>query len=450
MAKDAVWLDVLPSMAGFGSAILKGATAESTTAGKASGAAFGKAFSAGADPNAMLEPLKKAAAAAERLVATETQAIAKARAAQREATAKVIEAEDKLAKARTSGDSAKIAAAEERLAAARDRASGAASGVEAAEKRLSAASNLRKDSADKLSRAEADLAGKTTKSGDAASGSTRAFGLFGKSLDDTQKKSDGLGSKMSAATKSLIGLGVATLGITSIGAAFGDMVTEAREAEKVGKTTEQIIKATRGAAKVSADQLGAFVGNLSEKVGMDDELIQSGANLLLTFKNVRNEVGAGNDVFNRATAAAVDLSAAGFGSVESASKMLGKALNDPAAGISALGRAGVTFSEDQKKAIKQMVATGDVLGAQKLIMAEVESQVGGVAAANSTASERMAVAWGNFKEGLGTTLLPALDLIQNKIVNDVLPAASRLVGGIEPLWKLLTTGDYTGGLIEAL
>jgi phage-related minor tail protein len=137
------------------------------------------------------------------------------------------------------------------------------------------------------------------------------------------------------------------------------MIAEARESEKVGKTTAQVIKATGGAAKVSAEQVGDLAQAISEKAGMDDEAVQTGANLLLTFKNVRNEAGQGADIFNRATAAAVDLSAAGFGSVDSSAKMLGKALNDPVQGISALSRAGVTFTASQKETIKKMAETSD-------------------------------------------------------------------------------------------
>ena len=37
------------------------------------------------------------------------------------------------------------------------------------------------------------------------------------------------------------------------------------------------------------------------KSGIDDEAIQSGENLLLTFTDIRNEVGKGNDIFNQAT-----------------------------------------------------------------------------------------------------------------------------------------------------
>jgi phage-related protein len=202
-----------------------------------------------------------------------------------------------------------------------------------------------------------------------------------------------------------IGAGVKAVGFVS------DATAEAREAQKVGAVTEQIIRSTGGAANVTAADVGALAGALSAKVGMDDEAIQSGANLLLTFKNVRNEVGEGNDVFNRATAAAADLSAAGFGDLNGASKQLGKALNDPVAGISALSRSGVTFTDQQKEQIKTLVASGDTLGAQKIILAEVESQVGGTAAASATASEKMGVSFGNFKEAIGTALLPVIDTV---------------------------------------
>jgi len=259
--------------------------------------------------------------------------------------------------------------------------------------------------------------------------------------------SSGFGAVATSAGRLLAPI-AAALAAVEVGKFFGDAVDEAREAEKVGKTTTAIIKATGGAAKITADGVGELAAAISNKSGMDDEAIQSGANLLLTFKNVRNEVGAGNDVFSRATQAAVDLSAAGFGSVEGSSKMLGKALNDPLKGISALGRAGVTFSEDQKKAIEKMVKTGDVLGAQKLIMQEVESQVGGVAAANATASEKMQVAWGNFKEYIGTSLLPVLDGVQNFITEKVLPGATMVFDAITGIGDLLINGNYDGKLAD--
>lgn len=211
----------------------------------------------------------------------------------------------------------------------------------------------------------------------------------------------GIKSAMSAAGGLL-----AAAGVTKF---VGASIAGARESAKVASLTENAIRATGGAAKVSAAQVGELSAAISRKTGIDDEQIQTGANLLLTFKNVRNEVGAGNDMFNQATAAAQDLAAAGFGSADSAAKMLGKALNDPIKGMSALGEAGVTFTEAQKQQVAAMVEAGDVLGAQKIIMAEVQSQVGGAAEATATAGDKAAVAFGNLQEAVGAKLLPVVD-----------------------------------------
>lgn len=287
---------------------------------------------------------------------------------------------------------------------------------------------------------------------------------MGRTFDNVSRKADGAGRKTGGFGKSFallagpIGAGIAAIGLG--GAALGKFtdflgssVAEARESEKVGKTTAQIIKATGGAAKVSAGQVGALAESLSEKAGVDDEVIQTGANMLLTFKNVRNEAGQGSAVFDRATAAAVDLSASGFGSVDSSAKMLGKALNDPLKGISALGKAGVTFTQQQKDQIKVLMESGDVLGAQKIILGEVESQVGGVAAASATMGEKVKVSWDNLKEQVGTALLPALDKLGKWFLETGLPAIQRFGGWIaDRLWPALKEGWQTilPGLTRAL
>ena len=237
----------------------------------------------------------------------------------------------------------------------------------------------------------------------------------------------GFGSTFKSGIATVAKAGALGLAATfAVGVAFAkDAVGEAREAQKVGALTESVIRSTGGAAKISADQVGDLATAISNKTGIDDEAVQSGANLLLTFKNVKNEVGAGANVFDRATAAAVDLSSAGFGDVTATSKQLGKALNDPIKGVSALGKAGVTFTDQQKKQIKTLVESNRTLDAQKIILGEVESQVGGAAEATATMGEKAAVSFGNLKEQIGTALLPTLDKIQTVIVNKVIPAVSQ-------------------------
>src|SRR5690349_2466006 len=114
------------------------------------------------------------------------------------------------------------------------------------------------------------------------------------------------GGIFSGSLKSVIGGALAGVGVTRL---LGDALGEAREAQKVGALTTQVIKSTGGAAKVTAQDVGNLATAISNKVGIDDEAIQSGENLLLTFKNVRNEAGKGNDIFNQATKSFVDLAA---------------------------------------------------------------------------------------------------------------------------------------------
>jgi hypothetical protein len=86
--------------------------------------------------------------------------------------------------------------------------------------------------------------------------------------------------------------------------------------------------------------VGDLATAVSKKAGIDDEAIQSGENLLLTFTNVGNEVGKGNDIFSQATQTMTDMSVALGTDMKSSAIQLGKALNDPVQGISALQRIG--------------------------------------------------------------------------------------------------------------
>lgn len=222
------------------------------------------------------------------------------------------------------------------------------------------------------------------------------------------KATKGLGRSFQYAKGAIVASGI-TSAIGGVTRFLGDMIGEARESVKVSASTAQGIKTIGASSWTSAQQIGELSQKISEKIGVDDELIQQSANLLLTFKNVKNAAGENNDVFNRAVMASQDLAAKGFGSADSAAKMLGKALNDPIKGITALSRAGVTFTQGQKDQIEKLVESGDLLGAQKIIMGELEAQIGGTAEATATAGDKMATTWANFQENLGTAVLPLLD-----------------------------------------
>ena len=190
---------------------------------------------------------------------------------------------------------------------------------------------------------------------------------------------------------------LAAFGGAAIIAGIKDVTAEAREAAMVGKITEARLKSTGGVANVTGAQVAGLAERLSNLTGVDDELIQSGENLMLTFTGVRNEAGKGNDIFTRATKLAVDL-AAGMNNgavttngLKTANIQLGKALEDPIKGITALRRSGVSFSEQEKEQIKTLVDHGDKLDAQKIILAAVQKQFGGTAAASADAGKRFGV-----------------------------------------------------------
>ena len=217
----------------------------------------------------------------------------------------------------------------------------------------------------------------------------------------------------------------------SVGSFLKDAVSEARESQKVGALTTQVIKSTGGAAKITAGQVGDLATAISNKTGIDDEAIQSASNLLLTFTNVRNEVGKGNDVFNQATQAATDMGAALGNDPKAAAIQLGKALNDPVKGVTALSKVGVSFTAQQKAQIKTMTASGNTLGAQKLILGELKKEFGGAAAASATAGEKLSTAFGNFKEQIGTALLPVIDKVATFLTARVIPAVSSFISGLQ-------------------
>lgn len=269
-----------------------------------------------------------------------------------------------------------------------------------------------------------------------------------KSLGAADAEASRAGDKAGRSFTSKFG-GALKVGAT-LGAAFavtkgvkflGDAIEEAQEASVVTARTANVIKSMGGAAKVSAGEVADLAGAISNKVGIDDEAIQSGQNLLLTFGNLRNEAGKGNDVFDQTSQLMVDMSVAMDQDMKGSAVQLGKALNDPIKGITALSRVGVSFTEQQKKQIETAVKQNDILGAQKIILGEVKRQFGGAGEAMATPAERAKVAWGNLKEQIGTELLPTFNRITEWAADEAVPAISDFVGQFQK-------GKGTGGEVR--
>lgn len=183
--------------------------------------------------------------------------------------------------------------------------------------------------------------------------------------------------------------------------------------ETISAQTASALQATGAEAWTTSGHIDALAKSLEATTASEAESIQEGANLLLTFKNIQNGVGEGNDIFDQTTTAMVDMARAMGTDASGGAIQLGKALNDPTNGITALTRVGVTFSDEQKTMIQSLQESGDMMGAQKIILAELNSEFGGSGAAYAeTYAGKMDLlknSMGDLGEAVFAGVMPALE-----------------------------------------
>ncbi len=198
---------------------------------------------------------------------------------------------------------------------------------------------------------------------------------FDKGIGQANKSLGLLGHTVSTA----LGVGLANAaskGISLLSGAIGEGIQGALELERTTNATAAVIKSTGGVAGVTAEQVRDLAQAEEELTGVDDKTVQQGENLLLTFKSI------GKDVFPEATAAAVNMAVAlnkgdaATADIDGSATRLGKALEDPIKGITALRKAGVNFTDAQQEQIKALVKSGKLQEAQKLILAELAKEYG--------------------------------------------------------------------------
>lgn len=199
----------------------------------------------------------------------------------------------------------------------------------------------------------------------------------------------------------------------------GAIMAEANEAELGLADLRATLISTGGAAGMTEKELVALADGLSKTTRYSDDAVLAGQNMLLTFTNI------GKEVFPEATNALVDLATKMKSDLPNAAIQLGKALNDPIQGVTALRRVGVQFTDSQEAMIKSLVETGDLMGAQKLILEELNKEFGGqAAAAGKTFAGQMDILnnrLNNVKETIGIALIPVLTELMDKIIMPLVP-----------------------------
>jgi hypothetical protein len=192
---------------------------------------------------------------------------------------------------------------------------------------------------------------------------------------------------------------------------------------KVLAQTSAVLTSMGGASGVTAKEVAELAGAFQKTTNYGDEVTQSGINMLLTFKNINK------DVLPNATGLMLDMSTAMGTDVKGSAIQLGKALNDPVNGISALSRVGIQFSDVQKEQIEKLQKSGDLMGAQTIIMKELETQFGGSAKAMADPFTQMKNAVGDVGEQIGRLLSSVLAPFAEAMRN----MSAKIVGYLEKI-----------------
>lgn len=219
-------------------------------------------------------------------------------------------------------------------------------------------------------------------------------------------------------------------------AAFKKLISTLNELEQLYKKQkmaeqqlESTLRATGYAAGFTADQLKEFAGELQDMTNFADEETLPLMAKLATFNKITGEQ------FKRATLAAQDLAAAGFGNLETNAIQLGKALQDPIKGINALSRNGISFTNAERDMIRELVETNRLMDAQNTILAAVEGQVQGTAMAVADAGIQMQNAMGDVGEKVGEVW----NAFKEPIIMAVLEELKGASGDLEAAFDRLAT-----------
>ncbi|AGK97624.1 phage tail length tape measure family protein [Clostridium pasteurianum] len=248
----------------------------------------------------------------------------------------------------------------------------------------------------------------------------KLFSVFGELLlkdsmssgiDKAGEKAKGLSGIFSASFGSIAGAALKLGAILGVTMGFKDLFAKAEAGQQTMAQMGAVLQSTGGKAGMTQDALVKLADAQSKVTTFSKGTNIATENLLLTFTNI------GQKTFPQALTAVNDMSQALGQDTKSSAIQLGKALNDPVKGITALQKVGVTFTAQQKDQIAAMMKTGNVAGAQAIILKELSTEFGGSAVA------------------AGKTFAGQLTIIQNQLIGVGVGIVSKL---LPPLTEFIT------------
>lgn len=263
----------------------------------------------------------------------------------------------------------------------------------------------------------------------------KGTGRVQKEINKTKREFAKFGKSISSLGKGL------TVGVSGPLALIGatSLKSGAKSAEAMAQV-EAGLKSMGGASGKTSEELKKTAQDLEGLSNFNaDDILKTVTANMLTFGNISGES------FDRAQQAALDLSERLDQDLKSSTIQIGKALNDPIKGITALSRVGIQFTDDQKAMIEGMVEAGDVAGAQAMILAELERQYAGSAKAAQDAvpGSDLQDAYARFSRVVGELAL--------KVIPPLTAGLTRVLDGFNNLSPGMQKGIViAGGFLAAL
>lgn len=212
---------------------------------------------------------------------------------------------------------------------------------------------------------------------EAVEGSDRAKKAVRDVGQEADKTARGV-QKMQASLTSLrqtANLLTGALGVLGVGFGLQQIIQNTTRQEQAERQLEEAIRRKGETTRFTAQQLKDMASAMQGVTTIGDEVVLEAMNMILPFKNLSDEVIP--DLLARAA----DVSTLMGTSMADAAKQLGKALNDPVTRLGELAEQGIVFSEAQKTMVNELVESGRLLDAQRVILDELQRMYGGAAQA---------------------------------------------------------------------
>jgi hypothetical protein len=264
--------------------------------------------------------------------------------------------------------------------------------------------------------------------------------------------------------------------------AFGvESLKAAAEAEAVTRGLENAAKnagvfGDRAAGiSTATDALDAHSKALGEMSGIDDEIINQ---IKTGWLAVPSLAALGTEGLNKLAEVTADTAAGTGKDVQAIGLAFQRVAGDTESAFSKLTRAGIVFTDEQKATFDSILETNGEMAAQGYLVEELGKKYEGAAEAAANPFDRLDVIFGNLKETIGASLLPAFEevipIIQNMIdkfvsdpefqtflatmsdtLSNMLPRLEPVITNFNRLMIDLLPGlnpllDIMGGLLETI